>query len=62
MNDPPRCIYAESYRLYGDEALWGDHLLLVEQPDGSWRKATGTDITKFHERYPGVLSGSLPRR
>lgn len=41
MSNFLRIIYAEEYRLFEDEQHWREHLLLVEQPDGTWRKPTG---------------------
>ena len=56
MFDPqrPRIIHAPDYRVLGED--WGVHLFLVEQPDGSWRKATGADLVAIHGRFPGFLT------
>jgi hypothetical protein len=62
VSNLPRVIYAEAYEVFGDENRWREHLLLVEQPDGSWRKPTGADLIALHERYPRLLGGSLPRK
>ena len=35
-------------------------LLLVEQPDGSWRKISGKDLVELHERFPNFLKSLEP--
>lgn len=58
----PRIIHAEEYEILGEgHAI---QLLLVEQADGSFRKANGDDLIAIHERFPGFVRStwSVPDR
>lgn len=58
MTQAPRYLYAETYRTFGREDQWNDHLLLIEQPDGSWRRLTGQELIALHDRYPALFGSS----
>ena len=37
-----------------------EKMLLVEQPDGSWRKPTGRDMVDIRRRFPDFFKDGRP--
>lgn len=50
-----RYLYVEEGTLLGDPDFDPRGLLLAEQPDGSWRRASGDDLTEIHARFPNFI-------
>ncbi|MCY4502746.1 MAG: hypothetical protein OXE57_14415 [Alphaproteobacteria bacterium] len=55
----PRYLYIEAYaegvKLFGAQGDIEEPMLLVEQPDGSWRKAMGPDIVAMSNEFPNFF-------
>ena len=60
LKGPPRYLYVENGQYLGKSGERVRRLLLVEQPDGSWRKISGKDLVELHERFPNFLKSLEP--
>ena len=55
MNELPRYLFVDKGQYLGKSGEDIRNLLLVEQPDGSWRELSGKELWEFQGRHPNFL-------
>lgn len=56
----PECMYVSKALLLGEGVVDVNMVLILER-DGRYRKATGDDLIRIHEKAPGFIKATQVR-